>query len=103
MDKKELFDRIKADGVKFVSYQFSDVTGKVKSVDAPVERLAEALEDGIWFDGSSVEGFTRIQESDMHLTVDIDSYAVLPWTPADHKRARFSLRYFHPRRRAIRR
>ena len=89
MDKKELFERIKADGVKFVSYQFSDVTGKVKSVDAPVERLAEALEDGIWFDGSSVEGFMRIQESDMHLSVDIDSYAVLPWTPDDHKRARF--------------
>ncbi len=89
MDKKELFERIKADGVKFVSYQFSDVTGKVKSVDAPVERLAEALEDGVWFDGSSVEGFTRIQESDMHLRVDIDSYAVLPWTPEDHKRARF--------------
>ncbi|NMC59034.1 MAG: type I glutamate--ammonia ligase, partial [Candidatus Methanofastidiosa archaeon] len=96
MDKKELFERIKADGVKFVSYQFSDVTGKVKSVDAPVERLAEALEDGIWFDGSSVEGFTRIQESDMHLRVDIDSYAVLPWTPEDHKRARFFCDIFTP-------
>ena len=73
MDKKELFERIKADGVKFVSYQFSDVTGRVKSVDAPVARLEEALEDGVWFDGSSVEGFMRIQESDMHLIVDTDS------------------------------
>jgi len=96
MDKKELFERIKADGVKFVSYQFSDVTGKVKSVDAPVERLAEALEDGVWFDGSSVEGFTRIQESDMHLRVDIDSYAVLPWTPDDYKRARFFCDIYTP-------
>ncbi|HOJ01640.1 MAG TPA: glutamine synthetase family protein, partial [Anaerolineaceae bacterium] len=96
MDKKELFERIKADGVKFVSYQFSDVTGKVKSVDAPLERLAEALEDGVWFDGSSVEGFARIQESDMHLRVDVDSYAVLPWTPDDHKRARFFCDIYTP-------
>ena len=96
MDKKELFERVKKDGVKFISYQFSDVTGKVKSVDAPVERLAEALEDGVWFDGSSVEGFTRIQESDMHLRLDTDSYAVLPWTPADHRRARFFCDIFTP-------
>ncbi len=51
--------------VKFVSYQFSDVTGAVKSVDAPVSMLQGALENGVWFDGSSVEGFARIQESDM--------------------------------------
>jgi len=46
-----------------VSYQFTDVTGVVKSVDAPVKRLEEALDDGVWFDGSYVEGFARIQES----------------------------------------
>jgi glutamine synthetase len=57
-------------------------------VDAPVKRLKEALEDGIWFDGSSVEGFARIQESDMLLIVDPDSYAVLPWTPQGSRRAR---------------
>ena len=96
MDKKELFERIKADHVKFVSYQFSDVTGKVKSLDAPVERLEEALEDGVWFDGSSVEGFTRIQESDMHLRVDMDSYAILPWTPLDYRRARFFCDIYTP-------
>jgi glutamine synthetase len=88
MDHKELLKKVKEDGIKFISYQFTDVTGAVKSVDAPIKRLKEALEEGIWFDGSSVEGFARIQESDMRLIVDPDTYAVLPWTPQDSRRAR---------------
>jgi glutamine synthetase len=89
MDKKEILERVRKDNVKFISFQFSDVTGKVKSVDAPVVQLESALDNGIWFDGSSVQGFARIQESDMHLRVDKDTYAVLPWTPEDMRRARF--------------
>lgn len=89
MDKKEILERVKADNVKFISFQFSDVTGKVKSVDAPVNQLEGALDNGIWFDGSSVQGFARIQESDMHLRVDSETYAVLPWTPEELRRARF--------------
>ena len=89
MDRKEVLERVKADNVSFVSLQFSDVTGGVKSVDMPVSQLENALENGIWFDGSSVEGFARIQESDMHLKVDIDTYAVLPWSPVEMRRARF--------------
>ena len=96
MDKKEILERVKADGVDYVSYQFTDVTGTVKSVDAPVKRLEEALDDGVWFDGSSVQGFARIQESDMHLRIDIDSYAVLPWTPEENKRARFFCEIYYP-------
>ena len=89
MDKKEILERVKADDVKFISFQFSDVTGRVKSVDSPVEQLEGALDNGIWFDGSSIQGFARIQESDMHLRIDTDTYAVLPWTPVDLRRARF--------------
>lgn len=89
MNKKEILEQVKKDDVKFISFQFSDVTGKVKSVDAPVEQLEGALDNGIWFDGSSVQGFARIQESDMHLKVDRDTYAVLPWTPENLRRARF--------------
>lgn len=88
MDKKELLERVKADGVKFVSLQFTDVTGAVKSVDMPVNQLSEALDDGVWFDGSSVEGFARIQESDMWLRIDPNTYAVLPWSPPEMSRAR---------------
>jgi glutamine synthetase len=88
MDAKDLIKRVQEDGIKFISLQFSDVTGVVKSVDMPVKGLAAALEDGVWFDGSSVEGFARIQESDMHLRLDADTYAVLPWTSPERRRAR---------------
>ncbi|NJC96223.1 MAG: type I glutamate--ammonia ligase [Anaerolineae bacterium] len=88
MDSKDLLKRVKEDEVKFVSLQFTDVTGSVKSVDMPVNGLEGALEDGVWFDGSSVEGFARIQESDMRLVLDPDTYAVLPWSLDERRRAR---------------
>lgn len=88
MDSKDVLKRIKEDGVKFVSLQFTDVTGTVKSVDMPIKGVEDALEDGVWFDGSSVEGFARIQESDMRLVLDPDTYAVLPWSLSERRRAR---------------
>jgi glutamine synthetase len=96
MDKKDLMVRVAADGVKFISFQFSDVTGTVKSLDAPIVRLEEAVDQGIWFDGSSVEGFARIQESDMRLVPDMDTYAVLPWSPDNLKRARLFCDIYNP-------
>ncbi len=88
MDVKELSSRINDDQVQFLSLQFTDVTGAVKSLDIPISRLKEAVAEGIWFDGSSVEGFARIQESDMRLMPDLDTYAVLPWSPVESRRAR---------------
>lgn len=96
MDKKELMERVIADGVRFISFQFTDVTGTVKSLDAPISRLAEALDQGIWFDGSSVQGFARIQESDMRLIPDMETYAVLPWTPDTMRRARLFCDIYNP-------
>ncbi len=96
MDKKDLLARIKEDNVKFISLQFTDVSGTVKSTDIPLSRLESALDDGVWFDGSSVEGFARIQESDMHLILDTDTYAVLPWTPEDLRRARVFCDIYQP-------
>ncbi len=96
MDNKEILERVEADGVRYVSYQFTDITGAVKSVDAPVKRLERALEEGVWFDGSSVQGFARIQESDMRLSLDLVSYAVLPWSPEENRRARFFCEIYHP-------
>ncbi|MGD8552514.1 MAG: type I glutamate--ammonia ligase [Anaerolineales bacterium] len=84
----ELVSRAKEDGVRFICLQFTDVTGTVKSVDIPVNRLESALDEGIWFDGSSVEGFARIQESDMRLLPDSATYAVLPWSQEGRRRAR---------------
>jgi len=88
MDKKDLLEKVREDNVRFVSLQFTDVTGVVKSVDMPVNRLSEAFDDGVWFDGSSVEGFARIQESDMWLRIDPDTYSILPWSPEGFRRAR---------------
>lgn len=97
MDGKDLIKKVKEDNVKFVSLQFSDVTGAVKSVDMPVRHLDDALKDGVWFDGSSVEGFARIQESDMRLILDPETYAVLPWSSAESRRARIFCDIFTPR------
>lgn len=96
METQDLISRVKEDGVKFFSIQFTDVTGAVKSVDLPIQRLQAALEDGIWFDGSSIEGFARIQESDMRLVIDPRTYAVLPWSPAEMRRARFFCDIYQP-------
>jgi glutamine synthetase len=96
MDHSELLARVKEDKVKFISLQFTDVIGTVKSVDIPIARLSEALDDGMWFDGSSVEGFARIQESDMRLVPDIDTYAVLPWTLPELRRARIFCEIYQP-------
>jgi glutamine synthetase len=96
MDAKDLIKRVKEDGVKFISLQFTDVTGAVKSVDMPVSGLDGALEDGVWFDGSSVEGFARIQESDMHLRLDPGTYAVLPWSSMERRRARIFCDIYMP-------
>ncbi len=96
MDAKDLLKKIKEDKVNYISLQFTDVHGSVKSVDLPLHNLEGALEDGVWFDGSSVEGFARIQESDMRLILDTETYAVLPWTPADRRRARVFCDIFMP-------
>jgi glutamine synthetase len=88
MDSKDLIKRVKEDNVKFLSLQFTDVMGSVKSVDMPIRHLEDVLTDGAWFDGSSVEGFARIQESDMRLKIDPDTYAVLPWSSPESRRAR---------------
>lgn len=96
MDAKDLLKRVKEDNVKFLSLQFTDVMGAVKSVDMPIRHLEGVLEDGAWFDGSSVEGFARIQESDMRLKIDTDTYAVLPWSSAESRRARVFCDIFMP-------
>src|SRR3990170_1441156 len=93
---QDVVKRAAEDGVKFVCLQFTDVTGVVKSVDIPVQRLPTAFDDGIWFDGSSVEGFSRIQESDMRLVLDASTYAVLPWSHPDRRRARLLCDIYRP-------
>lgn len=88
MDPREVIEQAIKDDVVFISLQFTDIQGTVKSVSIPVNQVEEALERGIWFDGSSIEGFARIQEADMFLKPDPRSYAVLPWSSPERRRAR---------------
>jgi len=67
--------------LRYVSLQFTDIVGHVKSVQIPMHQLEEAVERGKWFDGSSIEGFARIAESDMFLVPDLDTFSPIPWEP----------------------
>src|SRR3989304_1390462 len=84
MPSKELAAALKLAeerNLRFVSLQFTDIVGQVKSVQVPMHQLEEAVEHGKWFDGSSIEGFARIAESDMFLVPDLSTFAPIPWEP----------------------
>jgi len=69
-------ERLSERGIRFVDLRFVDVLGTVKSVTIPVQRLPHAVKNGEWFDGSSVEGFARVFESDMFLRPDLDTLTI---------------------------
>jgi glutamine synthetase len=96
MDHKQVLEQAQADGVHFISLQFTDILGTIKSVTIPIGRLEEALERGAWFDGSSIQGFARIYESDMVLMPDPSTYRVLPWSAPERRRARIICDLFRP-------
>jgi glutamine synthetase len=77
--KEQVLETIREKNVEFLRLQFTDIQGIVKNVAIPVSQLGKALENGISFDGSSIEGFARIQESDMVLHPDISTFSLLPW------------------------
>ncbi len=85
----EILKEVKKDGVKFISLQISDLLGVVKEIIIPVEELKNTLNNGLWFDGSSIEGFARIQESDLFLKPDTETYSIVPWLTENGKTARF--------------
>jgi glutamine synthetase len=69
--------------VAFVHLQFTDVVGIVKGITIPYDRLEVALDEGVWFDGSSIQGFARIAESDMYLMPDPTTFKIIPWESED--------------------
>lgn len=76
------------DNVKFIRLQFTDILGTIKNVEIPVSQLEKALDNKMMFDGSSIEGFVRIEESDMYLYPDLNTWVVFPWTAEKGKVAR---------------
>ncbi|RJR14652.1 type I glutamate--ammonia ligase [Candidatus Microgenomates bacterium] len=74
-----ILEKAKRDKVAFVDLQFSDFIGNIKNSTIPIYNLETALTRGVWIDGSSIEGFARIHESDMYLMPDASTYTLLPW------------------------
>ena len=77
--EEEVLDEIEEEDIDFLRLQFTDILGTVKNVSVPARQAEKAFTEGIYFDGSSIEGFVRIQESDMRLKPDPDTFAILPW------------------------
>ncbi len=82
-DKDFVFKRAKELNVKFIRLWFTDILGSLKSFAITIEELEEALEMGVTFDGSSIEGFARLDESDMIAMPDPSTFVLLPWRPKD--------------------
>jgi glutamine synthetase len=92
----DVLKRAEEEHVRFVNLQFTDIAGAVKSVTIPIDRFADSIEHGTWFDGSSIEGFARIAESDMYLMPDVSTFRVVPWERGDNTTARVICQVFTP-------
>src|ERR1700682_3227568 len=79
LSKTEILKVCDKEGVRFLRLQFTDILGIIKNVEIPRSQFEKALDGEIQFDGSSIEGFTRIEESDMNLVPDLNSFAIYPW------------------------
>ncbi len=79
MTKKELLAQCKANNVRFVRLQFTELQGQLKNVQIPLEELDKALDNQMMFDGSSIRGYSRIEQSDMYFRPDISTFRVIPW------------------------
>src|SRR5438128_2808947 len=77
--KAHILERTERQKVKFMRLQFTDILGAIKNVEIPDRQFEEALDGKIMFDGSSIEGFVRIEESDMYLEPDLSTFSVFPW------------------------
>ncbi|MBN2127415.1 MAG: type I glutamate--ammonia ligase [Candidatus Diapherotrites archaeon] len=92
----EIATKFKEDNIKLVELQFTDIFGRVKSTTITAEKLIEMAEEGLHFDGSSVRGFARLQESDQILKPDLSTYTILPWKLNEKNECRFICDVLNP-------
>src|SRR6056297_153726 len=86
-EAENVLEEIEEKNVDFLRLQFTDILGTIKNVSVPADQAEKAFTEGIYFDGSSINGFVRIQESDMRLDPDPETFAVLPWRNDDESAA----------------
>lgn len=94
--REDITRMAKEENVKFIRLQFTDLLGVIKNVEIPVTQLEKALDNKMMFDGSSIEGFVRIEESDMYLYPDLDTWVIFPWTSEKGKVARLICDIYNP-------
>lgn len=94
--KNEILVKAREAQVKFIRLQFTDILGVLKNVAITVEQLEKALDGELMFDGSSIEGFVRIEESDMYLRPDPGTFVVFPWRPREGAVARLMCDVYNP-------
>lgn len=94
--KEDILKIVREKNVKFIRLQFTDIFGILKNVSITAEQLEKALDNKCMFDGSSIEGFARIEESDMYLRPDPDTFVILPWRPQNGKVARLICDVYNP-------
>lgn len=95
-DRKDVMDLVKQHNVKFVRLWFTDIHGQLKSFAVPVDELEYAFNEGMGFDGSSIKGFARIDESDMIARPDPTTFVILPWRPKEKAVARMFCDIYEP-------
>ncbi|ARK21149.1 type I glutamate--ammonia ligase [Sporosarcina sp. P26b] len=86
--REDVYRFVKEKNVNFIRLQFTDIFGMIKNVEIPISQLEKALDNKMMFDGSSIEGFVRIEESDMYLVPDLDTWMVFPWPSGTGRVAR---------------
>ena len=86
--KEEIIRRVQQEDIKFIRMQFTDIFGQLKNVAITASQIEKAVNNQIMFDGSSIEGFVRLEESDQYLYPDLDTFVVFPWEPQQGKVAR---------------
>lgn len=86
--KESILQTAREQGVRYIRLQFTDMLGVLKNVEIPASQLEKALDNKIMFDGSSIEGFVRIEESDMYLYPDLNTWLIFPWDSEGKKVAR---------------
>ena len=86
--KNDIIRIVDEEDIEFIRLQFTDIFGTLKNVAITASQLEKALDNRCMFDGSSIEGFVRIEESDMYLHPDLDTFMIFPWRPQQGKVAR---------------
>ena len=94
--KEDIIRKVSEEDIKFIRMQFTDIFGQLKNVAITASQIEKAVNNQVMIDGSSIEGFVRIHESDMYLYPDLDSFTVLPWRPQQGKVARLICDVYTP-------